>query len=204
MARPVRLSADDILVAAEREFTGRGYGDTSLRQLIAAAGVSTTAFYARFASKQDVLVALVERLIADLFRAEASALVSVRSTSEGVERAVQVLIDTFAPHRGLVALALTEGLALPALRRTMATAYRGLVDMLATQLAFAAGAAGVSLADPTGLAWAFVGGVQLQITRWAVFEEIELEELGSALRQVGVTLLPAVSGARGSRPEKRR
>ena len=40
-----------ILAAAEALFATTGYGEVSLRQLMAAAGVSTTAFYARFDSK---------------------------------------------------------------------------------------------------------------------------------------------------------
>ncbi len=64
MPRTARPSSDRILGAAEKVFARQGYGETSLRQLMAAARVSTTAFYARFDSKEAVLVALVDRLIA--------------------------------------------------------------------------------------------------------------------------------------------
>jgi len=194
MARPVRLSADQILSAAERVFARRGYGETSLRQLMAAARVSTTAFYARFASKEAVLVALVERLLTELHRAVGAALVQVKSRTEGVDRGTDAVVETLAGHERLVALILGEGMASAAVRRGLARAYRSLADLLAAQLAGASQAAGAPLGDPGSLAWAFVGAVQIQVARWAVFQEIDRDELSAAMRQVVHTLLPAVSG----------
>ena len=55
-ARKPRPSSDGILASAEATFAEHGYGDTSLRQLMAKAGVSTTAFYSRFAGKEVTLV----------------------------------------------------------------------------------------------------------------------------------------------------
>jgi AcrR family transcriptional regulator len=194
MARPLRLSADQILSAAERVFSRRGYADTSLRQLMAAARVSTTAFYARFDSKEAVLVALVERLLGELHGAVGGVLAQVKSREEGVERGADAVVATLAGHQRLVALILGEGLASPAVRRGLAGAYRALADLLAAQLAGASHAAGAPLGDPGSLAWAFVGAVQIQVARWAVFEEIDRDQLSSAMRQVAQTLLPAVAG----------
>src|SRR4051812_21961818 len=48
-------TSDGILDAAELLFAERGFGNTSLRGLIEASRMSTTAFYSRFASKEEVL-----------------------------------------------------------------------------------------------------------------------------------------------------
>jgi AcrR family transcriptional regulator len=192
VARPLRLSADQILTAAERVFARRGYGETSLRQLMAAARVSTTAFYARFPSKEAVLVALGERLLERLHGEVAAALSAARSREEGVERGVDTVVAILSGHQRLVALLLGEGLASPGVRRGMARAYHALADLLAAQIAAGAAAARARVADPAALAWAFAGAVQIQVQRWAVFEEIDVAQLSAALHQVAHTLLPAV------------
>lgn len=193
MARPVRLSADQILSAAERVFARRGYGETSLRQLMAAARVSTTAFYARFESKEAVLVALGERLLGELHRQVGAVLAEVRSREEGVNRGADAVVAALSGHQRLVALILGEGLASAGVRAGLARAYRALAELLAAQMRKAS-QDGRPFGDPGSLAWAFVGAVQMQVARWAVFEEIDGEELSAALRQVAHTMLPAVPG----------
>jgi AcrR family transcriptional regulator len=203
MGRPLRLSADQILVAAERVFARRGYGETSLRQLMAAARVSTTAFYARFPSKEAVLVALVDRLLGELHQAVAATLVQVKSREEAVDRGSDTVVATLAGHERLVALILGEGLASPGVRSGLARAYRALADLLAAQLAGVSQAAGLDIDDPGALAWAFVGAVQIQVARWAVFQEIDRDQLSLAMRQVAHTLLPAIAGHAAGRRRRR-
>src|SRR5688572_29754490 len=134
MARPVRLSADQILSAAERVFARRGYGETSLRQLMAAARVSTTAFYARFESKEAVLVALGERLLGELHRQVGAVLAEARSREEGVNRGADAVVAALSGHQRLVALILGEGLASAGVRAGLARAYRALAELLAAQM----------------------------------------------------------------------
>ncbi|MBS1120882.1 MAG: Bacterial regulatory protein, tetR family, partial [Deltaproteobacteria bacterium] len=67
--RATKPSVDKILEAAEKVFAKHGYAVVSLRQLMAAARVSTTAFYARFDSKEAVMAALVTRLLGELYAA---------------------------------------------------------------------------------------------------------------------------------------
>ncbi len=203
MARPALFTPEEILDAAERVFIRQGYGETSLRQLMAAAEVSTTAFYARFDSKEAVLVALVDRLLGSLFRAEAEALAAVRSMEEGVERGAEVMAETLGPHRRLVAIALTEALSSAEVKKTMQRAYAGLVKLLAAQLEAAARGRDITLPDPQTLSWAFVGALQFQVLRWSVFEEVGKNELAAALRGVARTMMPAVAGRARTRGGRR-
>jgi AcrR family transcriptional regulator len=184
MPRTARPSTDRILGAAEKVFARQGYGETSLRQLMAAARVSTTAFYARFDSKEAVLVALVDRLIADIQRQAVRAFAGVRSPDEGVERGVDVLLAATADHKRVLGLALGEAGSSAPVRATMARAYRALVALMTAQL-------GGAEREP--LAWAYVGAIHMQVQRWAVFEELDDEELGDALRAVGRSLVPSIA-----------
>ena len=185
-----RPSSDRILAAAERVFARHGYGETSLRQLMGAARISTTAFYARFDSKEAVLVALVERLLEDLQRAAAAALAAARDPADGVERGLGALLTTLTGQRRVVALALTEAASSERVRTALAGSYRGLVRILAAQLRVPAG-------EREAMAWAFVGALQIQVQRWAVFEELDEDGLARAVRAVARTLLPAVTAGRG-------
>jgi AcrR family transcriptional regulator len=197
MARPALFTPEEILDAAERVFARQGYGETSLRQLMAAAEVSTTAFYARFDSKEAVLAALVERLLGSLYRAEMEALGAVRSMEEGIERGSEVMAEVLGPHRRLVAIAMTEAVSCAPVKRTLQRAYAGLMKLLAAQLEAAARAQGTTLPDPDTLSWAFVGALQFQVVRWSVFEDVGKNELAAALRDVARTFMPAIGSGKG-------
>ena len=58
MARDTRLA---LLVAAQKSFAACGYGGTSVRQLARAAGIKESSLYNHFASKQELLEAVIER-----------------------------------------------------------------------------------------------------------------------------------------------
>ena len=83
--RAFKPSSDGILEAAETAFAKHGYNELSLRQLISASRVSTTAFYARFDSKEAVLAALTSRLFGEL-HADVTALLSAWDTRDAALR----------------------------------------------------------------------------------------------------------------------
>lgn len=188
--RRPRPSEDGILAAAEALFAERGFGAPSLRDLLAAARVSTTAFYGRFPDKEAVLVALIERLFADLAAAAAAALPQARSLEDGFARGVDVLVEVVGPRKGLVRLALTEAAAVPAARATLAGAYRGLATLLAARLAEA------GIADAGVLGWALVGAVEVQVRRWAVLGDLDDDALPEALHATARALVPSARAAR--------
>jgi AcrR family transcriptional regulator len=187
MARPSR---DKILAAAERVFGERGYGDTSLRELMAAAECSTTAFYARFPSKEAVLETLVRELLEDLYEAAAQALPRTSGVDQGWDEGVRILVEALVGRRGTVRVLLTEASRVPGPRAALRDAYAGLAMLLSLQLKRAAGRGTVEVPDAEALAWAIVGALSMQLTRWAVFEELDDEGLARALRTTAGALLP--------------
>jgi AcrR family transcriptional regulator len=182
----VRPSRSGILDAAERVFAERGYADTPLRDLIGACGCSTTAFYARFESKQDVLAALLQRLIDDLTESAADALPQAKSLEHGDRLGIGVLERKLRGKRGLWRIALTEGAHTPHTRPLIRSAYATLAGLLAAQLQLA----GLADEDAEPRAWALVGSISMQLTRWAVFEELTQARLSDALGSAAEILLP--------------
>lgn len=188
MARPVAISRNDILEAAAAEFADRGFGNTSLRQLMAAAKVSTTAFYARYPSKDAVLIALVEDLMAELFAGGAAALAKAPHVDAGIEAGLAVLVSTLRRHRPVVALALTEGAAIAEVSAALGDALGALAELLASRIAASRGSRRRSRADRSR-AWALVGALHLQVLRWSVFAQIDDAELERELAGAARALL---------------
>lgn len=185
-----RPSHDGILATAERVFAEHGYADTSLRELMAACGVSTTAFYARFPTKEAVLETLLRNLLVDLHDAAAQALPRAKSPAQGFDQGVDVLVAAIADRRGLVRVALTEAATVASARAVLRDAYGMLAGLLAGQIAKLVARGRIDVADGDALAWALVGALTMQVMRWAVFEELADDQLAEALRATARTMLP--------------
>lgn len=183
-------SSDRILEAAERVFVKRGYGETSLRQVMASSRISTTAFYARFDSKEAVLRELVQRLIAELDARARQELSTASGLEDGFEKGVDVLVEVLAEKRGLVRLALTEAAASAVVNEAVARAYQGLAGLLRWKIEALVERGIIAELDVDATAWAFVGAVNIHVQRWAVWEELQTEELASTLRRVALALTP--------------
>ena len=188
--RHAKPSSDAILEAAEALFAEYNYADVSLRQLMAAAGVSTTAFYARFESKEAVVAALTARLFGDLYREAPRVLDQARDLEAGIERGVDLLCAQFAPRRALVRMILSETGSSPAAITARRTAYALLAGFLAARFTTLADRGKIAIADPTALAWALVGALEIQIVRWAVWDEIDVSALRIQLRAAARAILP--------------
>lgn len=60
-----RVPREEILQRASLLFYERGYGETSIRDIADAVGLSSSTMYHHFANKQDVLYAIVRRFMSD-------------------------------------------------------------------------------------------------------------------------------------------
>ncbi len=188
--RAAKPSSDRILAAAEALFASKGYGAVSLRQLIAAAGVSTTAFYARFPSKAAVLEQLTQKLFADLQVEAERVLRSVRSLDEGILRGVDVVVDHFMPRKALVKLVIAESAALPSVLMMRQRAYAMLAAFLTRYLRALDARGRIDMPMPEVVAWAIIGALEIQIVRWAVWDMLPAGELRSTLRITAHAILP--------------
>jgi len=106
--RSRRPSGDDreaaILATAERLLENEDFADISVDDLAKGAGLSRPTFYFYFPSKDAVLLALMDRVIAEADRLADAALggtVDARVDPAGVWRAINALFDTFGAHRAV-------------------------------------------------------------------------------------------------------
>ena len=92
-----RNSRADVIAAAGRLFAERGYHGTSMRDLGRELGLHGSSLYSHVASKEDLLVDVVQRA-ADLFEASAAAATALEAPADERLRAliaghVDVLLD---------------------------------------------------------------------------------------------------------------
>ena len=171
----------------------RGYGNTSLRQLIAESGMSPTAFYSRFRSKEAVLEALVGSVLGDLFMITSTTFARAPSVDRGFEESARVIVASLAKHKAVIRLIMTEAAGSPALRRTLDGAYTALASLTSSYLAKLAsrGKARVEHADTAG--WAMFGTIYVQVMRWALFDQLDDAQLSEQLQITAKLLLATIA-----------
>jgi AcrR family transcriptional regulator len=168
------------------------------------AKVSTTAFYARFASKEEVLRALVLGMLGDLNAALAEDVASATGLEEGFHRGVEVMCDVLVPRRALVRVTLTEAAASPAVIKALAGLYSALATLLASQLEDLMGRGALAKVDAPAAAWSLIGALQMQVLRWAVYDQLSADAFRKALHDVADSYLPALRPAAAGAPKTRR
>lgn len=90
-----------LLDAAERLFLERGFQQTSTREITEAAGANLAAVNYYFRSKQDLMVAVAERVVAPVLHAQASRLdeLQARSTPATVAELVAAYVTPMVEQR---------------------------------------------------------------------------------------------------------
>ncbi|WP_026924176.1 TetR/AcrR family transcriptional regulator [Glycomyces arizonensis] len=79
--------ADEVLRAALELFAAQGYANTSVQQIVKAAGVTKGAMYHYFTSKDDLLFAIYERMLS-LQKRRLDEIIATGGAAEDVLRAV--------------------------------------------------------------------------------------------------------------------
>ena len=104
-----RPSGDDreraLLATAERLLEERPLADISVDDLARGAGISRSTFYFYFASKEAVVLALLDRVVAEARAARAEALSGTAGARAAWRAALVTVRDTFRDHRALTAAA---------------------------------------------------------------------------------------------------
>jgi AcrR family transcriptional regulator len=104
--RPARPSGDDrelaILTTAERLLSQKPLSAISVDDLARGAGISRPTFYFYFASKDAVLLTLLDRVVAEADAATHTAFGGrAKGPREGWRRAITAYFETFRAHRSL-------------------------------------------------------------------------------------------------------
>ena len=213
MTKPNPHRRDEILDAAEERFTRRGYLATSVAELIADTGIAKGTFYHHFASKDEVMHAVIERQV-DRLAAMARSLAEQpgRSATERLgtlftpagrpERSAALAAELEAPGNEVmhaVALAVTTRRLVPIVARLIdegnAAGEFDAVDPVAT--AGVVLAAGAQLLDADVLGWRRDGDIERVRGFVAVIERL-LGLATGALDGLADRLAHAAGGGNGT------
>jgi AcrR family transcriptional regulator len=120
-----RVPREEILQRASLLFYERGYGETSIRDIAEAVGLSSSTMYHHFASKQDVLYAIVNRFMSDFVNATVPVL---RDTAlppaERIRRIVRLHIEISDDRRPELLIGNPIRYALDPVQRERATSLQ--------------------------------------------------------------------------------
>ncbi|WP_435591340.1 TetR/AcrR family transcriptional regulator [Nocardia sp. bgisy118] len=102
------ISGDDreraILAGAERLLAERPLSEISVDDLARSAGISRPTFYFYFASKEQVVLSLLDKLVQEARERRGEALLSLdRGEEQGWRAAIGAFVATFAAHRSAAA-----------------------------------------------------------------------------------------------------
>jgi AcrR family transcriptional regulator len=92
-----------ILDAAERLIAEQGYAGTSLRQIIAEAGVNLASVHYHFGSKDELLHAVIQRKVGPVNQERLALLDRFEAEAKGAPLAVEKIFDAFLTPMGKVA-----------------------------------------------------------------------------------------------------
>jgi AcrR family transcriptional regulator len=106
-----------ILDAAERLFLVQGYDATNCEQVVAEAGAGKASLYARYANKQELFAAVVERSVASLLTENLEAVPTDRGVAERLRIAGKLILEHALQEQvvALMRVVISAGYHLPQL-----------------------------------------------------------------------------------------
>ena len=119
MAAPVAATArgrrtrEQLLSAAADLVAERGFHAVGITDIGAAAGVSGAAIYRHFASKQDILVALLDRVVEGLRDGARLAVADARTPDDALDALIAAHVDFALRDRSIIAVYDQEAHTLP-------------------------------------------------------------------------------------------
>ncbi|MGH3645034.1 MAG: TetR/AcrR family transcriptional regulator, partial [Mycobacterium sp.] len=135
-----------ILDAAEKLLATRGYADMTVGEIAQAAGITRGALYFYFASKQDVLTALVARTVQALQEKSGAALVDTAPVEEVISTALERTAQLWREHGLVMRAAVDLGSTVPEIDQL----WTGTADVFAEAITAVLSRSGVPPGDGPG------------------------------------------------------
>lgn len=151
----------ELISAAQQVFAAQGVANTTVSDIVEAAGVAQGTFYLYFASKDDVLIAVAERVVAGIIETAEAALTSEASAVDQLRAFIDAL-GSFEDLPGAAELA--ELLHRPENRllhdRLEERITPRLVPLMETIVARGEAEGVFEVADTRAAAWFVLGGLR--------------------------------------------
>jgi AcrR family transcriptional regulator len=149
MPTPVR---EDIILAATRVFSDRGYHAASMAEIAEAVGIRKPSLYHHVRKKEDLLFAIHERMVDELIEQTMPVFTSSMAPAEKLRGALTIAMRFVARHRDGVTVFLTEQRAMSGERWTQLVVKRDFYEHMVHQIIADGTASGAFIEVPPKIA----------------------------------------------------
>jgi TetR/AcrR family transcriptional regulator, ethionamide resistance regulator len=146
------LREQQLLDAAETLLGTRGYVDMTIGDIAKAAGMTRSALYFYFASKQDVLIALVARTVRTLEQGSVDVLSGTGPVDDVFAAALETTAQQWRDHGVVMRAAVDFSSTVPEVDRLWTDTARAIADAIAALLVRSGTTAGDGPGDAPALA----------------------------------------------------
>jgi len=186
----VHVSREDILEAAARIFRRKGYHAASMQDIARAVNLQKASLYHHVSSKQEILVALLDRALDMLIAQMRAVLAMEASPEEKLRQAVRSYTQVLAEQRDLAAVLLLEFRFLDAEVRAHHVQRRDAYERLWRELIAEGQAEGLFHAeDPSLAAKALLGMINWLVMWYHPSGRLTPEEIGDYFARVALRSL---------------
>lgn len=189
--RSKELTRERILDSAMQAFAERGYHDTSMDDIVRAAGLSKGGIYFHFPGKESLFFALVNRLADAL---ESSARLSIEQEHGAVGRvdaALQTMLGMLSRHRRLAKVVLIGGGGLgPSIDVHLIKLHERFARFIKEYLDRAVADASIPPIETEVAAYAWLGAINEIVIRW--LHTGDPDPLEKAIPQLRALLLRSI------------
>ncbi len=172
-----------ILNAAINVFSQKGYHDTRVDEIVAAAETSKGGVYFHFPSKQDIFLGLVDEFADLLERRISEAIAEEDSGIRRVDAALVACMETFQEYRKLAKIFLVQAIGLGIVfEEKQQEIHDRFVEIIKHHLDEAVQEGDIPAIDTEIAAYAWMGALNEVVIRWIHTGVPELERALPALR----------------------
>lgn len=191
------LREQQILDAAEMLLTTRGYVDMTVSNIAEAAGMTRSAVYFYFASKQDILIALVARTVQALHQGSEEVLGRSRPVKEIVPAALEHTARQWREHGVVMRAAVDLASSVPEVDRLWTETAHALAEAVTVLLVRCGLTNGDGPDDAPAVARVLCWMVERSFYQASRISEQELEHARQSCQSVWLRVIPSRRVVRG-------
>src|SRR5690606_10937907 len=199
-ARPE--TRERLLEAATQVFSEKGYYATAVDDIVHASKTSKGSFYHFFPSKQEIFLALVDRLYGRLVSRVEEAIADQRGALAKVDAALKAALDDIAKHRRIARILFIEAAGLGhAFNEKLFQLHTSFAKLIENHLRRAVEEGSIPPIDTELAAYAWFGAINEVVIRWLYTgEPANLQDALPELRSLLLRSIGAPVGKGGDLP----
>jgi len=169
-----------LVKAADRVLRAKGYGETTIEDIVSEAGVAKGTFYLYFNNKQELFLEVLRRAVRDLEEHLEEALDGVAGPIDRLKRRALSYMRGYLNYRDLILILYGEAVGgNTRFQRELSNMYKSLTSTLSEDVKEVASRFKIPAVDTELLSYALVGAGEMLAYRSTLDDRYDLEEIVS-------------------------